>query len=88
VQRSQFNLFYDIGVRLFGSRSRQAFEFAMNRMAPSEPTLPRQIDPQLFLDLETRDWAHEKNCSRLDFLATPSLGNAKKVFSVAILQSV
>jgi hypothetical protein len=33
IQRSQFNLFYDIGVRLFGRRSGQALQFAMQIMA-------------------------------------------------------
>jgi hypothetical protein len=41
MQRSQFNLLYDIGVHLFGRNSKQAFEHAMyfmeqrNRMPPS-----------------------------------------------------
>ena len=29
MQRSQFNLFYDIGVHFFGRNSKQAFEYAM-----------------------------------------------------------
>ncbi|HYR22288.1 MAG TPA: hypothetical protein VEP30_05120 [Chthoniobacterales bacterium] len=39
MRRSQFNLFYDIGIRLFGRKSRQALDFAMYIMATRERVL-------------------------------------------------
>ena len=37
MHRSQLNLFRDIGVLLFGPHSREALQFAMNRIALPEP---------------------------------------------------
>jgi len=37
MNRSQFNLFYDIGIRLFGPKSKQALNFAMYIMARPIP---------------------------------------------------
>jgi len=36
MQRSQFNLLYDIGVHVFGRKSKQAVEYAMYFMARCE----------------------------------------------------
>jgi hypothetical protein len=53
MQRSQFNLFRDIGVHLYG-RSREALRFAMDRIAA--PTEAKPIaDPQLKLALQNAD---------------------------------
>jgi hypothetical protein len=52
MKRSQFNLFYDIGVYLFGCRSREALDFAVHVMAEPDANPPAQLDPQLILDLE------------------------------------
>ena len=41
--RSQFNLFYDIGVHLFGRRSRQALEYAMYFFERRDPHLATPI---------------------------------------------
>jgi hypothetical protein len=40
VTRSQFNVFYDIGVRLFGRNSRQALDYAMYFFEKREPAVP------------------------------------------------
>ena len=40
IQRSQFNLFHDIGVHLFGRNSRQASEYAMSFMERRKPVTP------------------------------------------------
>ena len=48
IQRSQFNLFYEIGLRLFGSRSRQALDYAtyfMERRPPVQ-AVRREADAQ------------------------------------------
>ena len=40
MQRSQFNLLYDIGVHVFGRKSKQAVEYAMYFMARCEQIAP------------------------------------------------
>ena len=47
MQRSQFNLFYDIGVRFFGRDSKQAFEYAMYFMERRNPAGPVLAPPDL-----------------------------------------
>jgi hypothetical protein len=52
MRRSQFNLFHDIGVHLFGRNSKQAFEYAMYFMERRKRTAPvlKAANPQrLFL---------------------------------------
>jgi hypothetical protein len=61
--RSQFNLFYDIGVHLFGRRSPEALQFAMNRIARREPAGAVPLDPQLILNLEAAVLRSKKNSS-------------------------
>jgi len=70
IQRSQFNLFYDIGVSLFGNRSRGALEFAVNRIALTNPYHPTPVhlkasivgDPQASLELEKAIERTKKSC--------------------------
>jgi hypothetical protein len=52
MHQSQFSLFRDIGGHLFGSSSRDALQFAMNRIARPAPTIPTELDSQLILTLE------------------------------------
>lgn len=49
---SQFTLFRDIGRHLFGPHSREAVQFALNRIALPEPRASVPLDPQLILKLE------------------------------------
>ncbi len=64
VKRSQFNLFYDVGVHLFGRRSRQALDFALSRMAEPDVKAPAAVDPQLILNLEAAvQRTQKKSCS-------------------------
>jgi hypothetical protein len=53
MQRSQFNLLYDIGVHFFGRKSKQALEYAMYFMETRERVVPivRPPDPQSYLGL-------------------------------------
>jgi hypothetical protein len=53
MKRSQFNLFYDIGVRLFGRDSGQALDYAMYFLArrPRVEPLVHRPDPQKSLGL-------------------------------------
>ena len=46
MNRSQFNLFYDIGVHLFGRSSRQALQYAMYVMARADAYHPTPIQPK------------------------------------------
>ena len=54
IQRSQFNLFYDIGVHFYGRNSKQAFEHAMYFMERRHPVAPvlTAADAQRCLPLE------------------------------------
>ena len=45
MQRSQFNLFYDIGVRLFGRNSKQALEYATYFIEQRNPIAPLLAAP-------------------------------------------
>jgi hypothetical protein len=45
MKRSQFNLFYDIGIHLFRRSSRDALDYAMNFMARHEAGLPTVHSP-------------------------------------------
>jgi len=63
MHRSQFNLFRDIGVHLFGGDSREALQFAMNRIALPEPTRPTPPDPQLILGLQAAIERIKRNSS-------------------------
>jgi hypothetical protein len=47
MRRSQFNLFYDIGVRLFGRNSKQAFEYAMYFMEQRNSIAPILAAPDV-----------------------------------------
>jgi hypothetical protein len=47
MQRSQFNLFYDIGVHWFGRNSKQAFEYAMYFMERRNPVAPVLATPDV-----------------------------------------
>jgi hypothetical protein len=51
MRRSQFNLFYDIGMRLFGRNPGQAREYAMYFIEKRQPftTIFRPPDPQRVL---------------------------------------
>jgi hypothetical protein len=49
---SQFTLFRDIGAHLFGPHSREAVQFALNRIALPERRASMPLDPQLILKLE------------------------------------
>jgi len=40
MKRSQFNLFYDIGIHLFGGNSKQALDYAMYFMERREAVAP------------------------------------------------
>lgn len=51
MHQSQFTLFRDIGGHLFGLHSREALEFAMNRVALREPTALNAPEAQLTLNL-------------------------------------
>jgi hypothetical protein len=63
MHRSQFNLFYDNGVHLFGPRSLEALQFAMNKIARPEPAPSAQLDPRLILNLEAAIARTKKNSS-------------------------
>jgi hypothetical protein len=63
VNQSRFSLFREIGKHLFGSDSRQAIWFAMNRMGRPEPAPLIQLDPQLILHVESAITRTEKNSS-------------------------
>jgi hypothetical protein len=55
MNRSQFNLFYDIGVHLFGRSSGQAMDFATSffeRHLPHSPTLV-PANPQKYFGFRT-----------------------------------
>jgi hypothetical protein len=56
VKRSQFNLFYDMGVHLFGKNSVQAMDYAMYFMERRERIAPimRAADPQRHFELQIR----------------------------------
>ena len=57
VTRSQFNLFYDIGVHLFGQNSRQALDYAMyfvERRNPVRASL-KPKNPHRYLEFPIRD---------------------------------
>jgi hypothetical protein len=45
MRRSQFNLFYDIGVHLFGRNSGQALDYAMYFMERREAVAPKVQSP-------------------------------------------
>ena len=51
MQRSQFNLFYEIGVHLFGRNSGEAMKYAMYFMERRQVITPilRTADPQKYL---------------------------------------
>lgn len=52
MHQSQFTLFRDIGGHLFGPHSREAVQFAMNRLARPAPVAPIELDPKLIFALE------------------------------------
>jgi len=54
MKRSQFNLFYDIGVHLFGKKSRQALNYAMYFMERRQRIAPllRTANPQKHLEFQ------------------------------------
>jgi hypothetical protein len=53
MNRSQFNLFRDIGAHLYGN-STDALRSAMDRIALAEPTSSPPVGPQLRLALEKK----------------------------------
>ena len=57
MKRSEFNLLYDIGVHLFGKKSRQALDYATYFMAKHEGRAPiiQESHPQGCLTLKFRD---------------------------------
>jgi hypothetical protein len=57
IERSQFNLFYDIGVHLFGRNSGQAMDYAMYFMERRQRVAPiaRAADLQRHLGFQVRD---------------------------------
>jgi len=63
MNQSQFGLFRDIGGYLFGPHSREALQFAMNRMARLTPVAPIELDPQLILTLEAAIERTRRNSS-------------------------
>jgi hypothetical protein len=63
MRHSQFTLFRDIGAHLFGTHSREAIQFAINRMALAEPAAPTPLNPQLILNLEAAIERTRRNCS-------------------------
>jgi len=64
INQSRFSLFREIGAHLFGPQSREALQFAMNRMAqPATPVAPIELDPQLILTLEAAIERTRRNSS-------------------------
>ena len=63
MDRSQFNLFRAIGDRLFGPRSGEAIQFAMNRLARPEPEALAPVDAQLILNVTAGIDRRAKSCS-------------------------
>jgi hypothetical protein len=53
--RSQFNLFRDIGIHLYGDSS-NALRFAMDKIAQPDPQPQRPANPQLILTLPRNGW--------------------------------
>lgn len=58
---SQFTLFRDVGGHLFGPHSREAVQFALNRIALKKPRASTTLDPQLILNLEAAIEHTKKN---------------------------
>jgi hypothetical protein len=53
--RSQFNLFRDIGIHLYGDSS-NALRFGMEKIAQPDRQPGRPVDPQLILALPRNGW--------------------------------
>jgi hypothetical protein len=64
---------------LFGRDSREAFQFAMNRIAEAEPAALIPLDRQWILNLEAAIEKRKKNSSPR-FFGHTYLGDAKNVF--------
>jgi hypothetical protein len=62
VERSQFNLLYEVGALMFGRRSGEALNFAMRMMAKPDATPPQPLDPQLLLGLEAAIARTRRSC--------------------------
>jgi hypothetical protein len=52
LQQSHFNLFWEIGAHLYGTKGGRASEFAFSLMATPEPFPPKAEDPQLWLAVD------------------------------------
>ncbi len=57
IKRSQFNLFYEIGLRLFGRNSREAMDFAMHFLERRrrDARTPVPANPQRYFRLNIGD---------------------------------
>jgi hypothetical protein len=55
MHRSQFNLFRDIGIHLYGNSS-DALRFAIDKIAQADPQPKRPANPQLILALPRNGW--------------------------------
>jgi hypothetical protein len=62
MERSQFNLFYDIGFHLFGRNSRQALDYAMYFMERRQRVAPtlRTAHPQRGFEFHLCDWLRSR----------------------------
>jgi hypothetical protein len=67
MERSQFNLFHDIGIHVFRGNRRQALDYAMGFLARVERVAPviRGLDPQSYLALSIK-------CSPVERRTVPS----------------
>jgi hypothetical protein len=55
MHRSQFNLFRDIGIHLYGDSS-DALRFTMHKIAQADPPPEPSVDPQFLLALPRSGW--------------------------------
>jgi hypothetical protein len=84
MYQSQFTLFRDIGRHLLGPHSREGIQFALNRIALAGPRASVPTGSTVDLKVGGGDRPDEEKHQPLAFLATPCLGNAKKVFVFAV----
>ena len=57
IMRSQFNLFYEIGIHLFGRNSGQALDYAMYfiERRPRAVQVLKPADPQMYFGFQIHD---------------------------------
>lgn len=92
IKRSQFSLFYEIGIHLFGRNSGQAREYALYFFEKGPPVTPilQSPDPQRALPFDSRPRGNNETVPARLFGYT-FLGDAKRcsidVFSAGITRS-